>query len=339
AGKAARGRSARNSSGLPSQLTLERLPDRTGQDAMGQTPKDAILALAEREGIRDASSPDLARALDRADPLAPLRAHFCVPRVGDIVRGAGEQNRGRARGPLPSRPGHSVLLAGRRQSGAFADRRGVTSLPGKEPTASQNADDECTYLCGNSLGLMPARARQLVTEELDVWASWYGSAKPAEVAVMGTLTANLHQMLVSFYTPTANRYKILIEGKAFPSDHATLICLFPRENEGEYNLRTSDILDAIKNAGDCLALVLFGGVQYYTGQFFDIPQITKAGHAVGATVGWDLAHAVGNVPLELHDWDVDFAVWCSYKYLNSGPGGIAGLFVHERFANDFDRPR
>jgi kynureninase len=168
---------------------------------------------------------------------------------------------------------------------------------------------------------------------------------------MNQLTVNLHLMLVSFYHPTSKRYKILTEAGAFSSDQyafesqikfhgldpeKTLVELKPRE--GEFTLRTEDILKAIKENADQLALVIFGGVQYYTGQFFDLKKITDAGHEAGAIVGFDLAHAAGNVPVNLHKNNVDFAVWCSYKYLNSGPGGIAGAFVHERHANS-DRPR
>lgn len=168
-------------------------------------------------------------------------------------------------------------------------------------------------------------------------------AEPSEVVVMNTLTANLHFMMSSFYRPTAAKFKILTEKKAFPSDtHAVysqirmhgydpataLIEVAPRE--GEDTLRMEDILEAIHKDGDEIALVLFSGIQYYTGQFFDIAAITSAGHAHGCIVGIDLAHAVGNVPLKLHEWGPDFACWCTYKYLNSGPGCIGGCFVHNR---------
>lgn len=164
---------------------------------------------------------------------------------------------------------------------------------------------------------------------------------------MNSLTSNLHLLMVAFYKPTATRFKILIEEHAFPSDtyavksqlavHGIaedkgLVTVSPRA--GEETLRTEDILSAIEAAGESLALVCLPGVQYYTGQLLDIPGITAATHAVGAMAGWDLAHAVGNVPLHLHDWGVDFAAWCSYKYLNSGPGGIAGAFVHEKYAKE-----
>ncbi|KAJ1918569.1 hypothetical protein H4219_002506 [Mycoemilia scoparia] len=157
---------------------------------------------------------------------------------------------------------------------------------------------------------------------------------------------------MAFYRPTEKRNKILIEKKAFPSDHYAmesqirlkgldpdecLLTVGPRE--GEHTVRTSDILDIIEKNGDSIAVVALSGVQYYTGQLFDIETITSAAHKKGCMVGWDLAHATGNVPLKLHDWDVDFACWCTYKYLNSGPGGIAGIFVHQKHATDLDRPR
>ncbi|GAA5868328.1 hypothetical protein JCM1840_005639 [Sporobolomyces johnsonii] len=237
------------------------------------------------------------------------------------------------------------------------------------------ADDEdavapCVYLAGNSLGLMPKRTPELLSEELNVWAasgvlghnyhaynrSWIKidetvtpvlaemvGAKPSEVACMGSLTGNLHTLFTSFYRPTPQRHKIMYEGKAFPSDAyafashvalhdyppSSLLPVFPRE--GEFSIRTEDILRLIEEEGDSIAVICFGAVQYYNGEWFDMEKITKAGHAKGCIVGFDCAHAAGNVPLKLHDWGVDFACWCSYKYLNSGPGGIAGLFVHERW--------
>jgi kynureninase len=233
------------------------------------------------------------------------------------------------------------------------------------------------YFTGNSLGLQPKLTRQFVNEELDDWASlgveghmysrrpWvyyhkFGKkiladivgAKPLEVVAMNQLTVNLHLMMVSFYRPTPQRFKILTEAGAFSSDQyafesqlkfhgldpdKALIEIKPRA--GEFTLRTEDILEAIEENKDQLALVIFGGVQYYTGQFFNIGKITQAAHAAGAIAAFDLAHAVGNVPLQLHKDKVDFAVWCSYKYLNSGPGALAGAFVHERHAKDFSLPR
>lgn len=228
------------------------------------------------------------------------------------------------------------------------------------------------YLCGNSLGLQPRGVREALEAELEKWAlygveghfeepfSWYAyhewfagpvgrivGAKSEEVVVMNSLTTNLHLLMVSFYRPTKERYKILIEGSAFPSDQYAVqsqvrvhgfdpadavVEIEPRA--GEHLIRTEDIEGYLEEHGHEVALVMIGGVNYYTGQVFDMEAITRAGHAAGARVGFDLAHAAGNVELKLHEWGVDFAVWCSYKYLNSGPGGVAGAFVHERFAED-----
>ncbi len=233
------------------------------------------------------------------------------------------------------------------------------------------------YFCGNSLGLQPKTVRAAVEQELKDWEDfgveghfhgknpWFYyqhffteqtaelvGAKTDEVVVMNTLTTNLHLMMVSFYRPTETRYKIMIEEAAFPSDHyavetqirfhgfdpaEALIELIPRG--GEDYLRTEDILEAIADHGDQLALVMLGGVNYYTGQFFDLPAITESGHRAGAQVGFDLAHACGNLPLKLHDWDIDFAVWCSYKYLNSGPGGPSGVFIHRKHGKNPEIPR
>jgi kynureninase len=181
-------------------------------------------------------------------------------------------------------------------------------------------------------------------------------ARPSEITVMNTLTVNLHLMMVSFYRPTQKKYKILCEEKAFPSDqymfqsqaqfHAQNLGINPKEiiveikrREGEHNIRLEDILAKIEEIGDELALVLIGGVNYYTGQVFDMKTITAAAQKAGAYVGWDLAHAAGNVELQLHDWNVDFACWCSYKYMNSGPGNASGCFVHEKHHHDNDLPR
>jgi kynureninase len=233
------------------------------------------------------------------------------------------------------------------------------------------------YLVGNSLGLQPKDTRNYILEELDDWAKlgadghlharrpWLfyhrfakkvlaklAGAEAHEVVAMNQLTVNLHLLMVSFFRPTKNRYKILTEAGAFSSDQYafesqlkfhkldpanSLIELKPRE--GEHTLRTEDILSAIEEHMDELALVIFGGVQYYTGQFFDIAKIVQAAHAAGAFAGFDLAHAIGNTVLNLHRDDVDFAVWCSYKYLNSGPGSIAGAFVHEKHSGTTDLPR
>lgn len=233
------------------------------------------------------------------------------------------------------------------------------------------------YFTGNSLGLQPKTTKKFITEELTDWAElgveghvhsrrpWLyyhkfmkkglaalTGAKPSEVVAMNHLTVNLHLMLVSFYRPTVTRFKILTESGPFSSDQyafdsqvklhgfnpeEAIIELKPRE--GEHALRTDDILKTIDQHKDQLALIIIGGVQYYTGQFFDIKKITEAGQKAGAVVGFDLAHAVGNVALNLHKHNVDFAVWCSYKYLNAGPGAVAGAFVHERHAKSFDLPR
>lgn len=239
-----------------------------------------------------------------------------------------------------------------------------------------DGEGECVYLCGNSLGLQPRSTENALLQELADWRElgveghfkarnpWLpyhefltGSyarlvgGHPDEVVAMNTLTVNLHLMMVSFYRPSAGRSRIAIEGGAFPSDRyavssqlayhgydpqSDLVELRPRE--GEVTLRTGDIVQYLQEHGSEVALVLLGGVNYYTGQFYQLEEITRAGHAAGCVVGFDLAHAVGNVPLSLHDWGVDFACWCSYKYLNSGPGSVAGCFVHRRHA-ETDRPR
>ncbi len=236
---------------------------------------------------------------------------------------------------------------------------------------------EWIYMAGNSLGLQPVSVRQYISEELDDWAShgveghWLArhpwlpyhenltemaarlvGAKPIEVVIMNTLTVNLHLMMVSFYRPTKERYKIIIEADAFPSDRyavdsqatfhgfdpaTTIVALKPREDE--FTLRPEDILQAIEKEGSSLALVMLGNVNYLTGQAFDMKVIAAKAHSVGALAGFNLAHGAGNLHLQLHDDDVDFAVWCSYKYLNSGPGSLAGCFVHERHSKDFSLPR
>jgi len=236
---------------------------------------------------------------------------------------------------------------------------------------------EVIYFCGNSLGLQPRSALGFVEQELKDWARlgveghfhaknpWMPyhevltaqtarlvGAKPVEVVVMNTLTVNLHLMLVSFYRPTASRHKIVIEANAFPSDRyavesqikfhgldpaSSLLELQPRG--GEMMLRTEDIISRIEQEGEAIALVMLGGVNYYNGQAFAMGAIAHAAHAQGCIAGYDLAHAAGNIPLRLHDWNADFAVWCSYKYLNGGPGTLAGCFVHERHAENYKLPR
>jgi kynureninase len=260
--------------------------------------------------------------------------------------------------------------------GAFRDKFYIPKQPGGE---------DVLYFTGNSLGLQPKKTREYIEQELKDWETlaveghlhaknpWLPyhefltakmarvvGAKPVETVVMNSLTVNLHLLMVSFYRPTLQRHKIVIEKGAFPSDqyavesqilfHSdaetresgdavknSLIELTPRE--GETILRTEDIEKTVLENGDSIALVLLGGVNYYTGQKFDFRRITEIGHRVGAAVGFDLAHAAGNVELKLHDWNVDFAAWCSYKYLNAGPGAVAGVFVHERYAERFDLPR
>ena len=232
----------------------------------------------------------------------------------------------------------------------------------------QHAGAPVIYFTGNSLGLQPKAAAAALQQELDDWARfgveghflakhpWYSyheeltastarmvGALPEEVVVMNQLTSNLHFLLVSFYRPQGRRVKILTETRPFPSDtyafasqiafhggdpETDLVEVQPRA--GEHTLRTEDIVAKINELGDELALVCFGGVNFYTGQAFDMAAITKAAHGVGANVGFDLAHAAGNLHLKLHDWNMDFACWCSYKYLNSGPGSVAGAFVHQR---------
>lgn len=282
----------------------------------------------EREEIY---SEEFAKAQDERDPLRSFREYFVIPSKADLARTA--------------------------INGGNGDE-------GKE---------QSTYLCGNSLGLQPTLTRKYFEEYLSTWAQkgvfghfknvsdthlppWLHAdddvredmarivgAKADEIAVMQTLTANLHFLMCSFYKPTKERSKILIEGRAFPSDHFAVesqirfhgfdsdsMILLEPPSESDMTLSTGYILSMIDKHASELALVLLPGIQYYTGQFFDIPKITAHAQGKGITVGWDLAHAAGNVPLQLHDWNVDFAAWCTYKYLNSGPGSIGGCFVHER---------
>lgn len=233
------------------------------------------------------------------------------------------------------------------------------------------------YFTGNSLGLQPKKTKDYVAAELEDWAqlgveghvhaknAWVSyheafpkllspiiGCLPDEVVAMNQLTVNIHLLMVSFYKPTNQRYKIICEAKAFPSDQYALesqvkfhgfnpidaiIEVQPRD--GEFTIRTEDVIAAIESNKDSLALVLIGGVNYYTGQVFDIQSITNAAHSVGASAGFDLAHAVGNIPMQLHDWEVDFACWCSYKYLNSGPGGVGGIYIHKNHLANKDLNR
>lgn len=264
---------------------------------------------------------DFARVMDERDPLADFRQRFSFPRKGN--------------------------------------------------------GEDCIYLAGHSLGLQPKSARAYVEQELEDWARlgveghlqarnpWIPyhrlladqtatlvGAEPGEVVAMNSLTVNLHLMMVSFYRPTNARHKILVERGAFPSDRyavesqirfhgyapeSSLIELTPRP--GDSCMRDEDVVSLIDREGDSIALILIGAVNYATGQAFDVEAITRAGHEKGCVVGFDLAHAAGNLPLRLHAWGADFAVWCSYKYLNAGPGAVAGCFVHDRHARAWDRPR
>ncbi|HVW94928.1 MAG TPA: kynureninase [Mucilaginibacter sp.] len=241
----------------------------------------------------------------------------------------------------------------------------------------QHEGRDAIYLCGNSLGLQPDTARQYINEQFDRWQNlaiegffmgddpWLGyhkkltplladilGARQSELTIMNSLTVNIHLMMVSFYKPDNKRFKIIMEGGAFPSDQyaiasqvkfhgfdqsTAIVEIFPRK--GEETLRTEDIIDTIGQNADELSLVLFGGINYYTGQLYDMEAITAAAHKAGAFAGFDLAHAAGNVPLNLHDWNADFACWCSYKYMNSGPGGISGIFIHERHFDNSSLPR
>ena len=241
----------------------------------------------------------------------------------------------------------------------------------------QHEGKNVIYFTGNSLGLQPKTTRSYIEEILKDWKElgveghfdaekpWWDyherfaedlskivGAKPSEVTVMNTLTVNLHLLMVSFYRPTKKRFKIICEEKAFPSDQYMIASQVRfhgfdpaeaivelKKRKGEHNFRTEDILKTIREVGEECALVLIGGVNYYTGQVFDMKTITAEAKKQGAFVGWDLAHAVGNVKLNLHDWNVDFAAWCSYKYMNSGPGSASGCYVHEKYHGKSDIPR
>jgi kynureninase len=284
---------------------------------------------------------DLAQRKDREDKLHSFRSRFFIPQTPTIQ--------------------HDIPVS------KSTHPKSVSHDPGV-PLAT----NEAIYFCGNSLGLQPRDAEAFMRQELEDWRSlaidgyWHarnpwmtypGSLRPAlsrivgsgenEITVMNALTVNLHLLLLTFYRPSATRYKILMEAGAFPSDQYAaetqvrwhgfdprdaIIEVHPRD--GERTIREEDIGTLIDQHRNDLSLVLLGGINYYTGQFFDIAAITEAAHRVGALAGFDLAHAVGNVPLRLHDWGVDFAVWCSYKYLNAGPGAAGGAFIHEKYASD-----
>mmetsp|Transcript_12609 Transcript_12609/g.18861 ORF Transcript_12609/g.18861 Transcript_12609/m.18861 type:complete len:458 (+) Transcript_12609:89-1462(+) len=287
----------------------------------------ALQAAAKKYGFPSAktTSQEFAIALDNKDPLGKFRSQFHIPKTE-------------------------------------SEKKGVDPEFGDAPSNS-------IYFCGNSLGLMSKRVDKLVQEEMNKWKArgveghfegkrpWakidefvtekmapiVGAKHSSEVAVMNTLSMNLHVLLTSFYQPTKSRFKIIMEDHAFCSDHHVIRSqirlrgLNPKDvihslspkTEKKY-LTTEEILGAIEKLDESLALVFLGGVQYYTGQFYDIKTIAAKARKHGALVGIDLAHAVGNVPLRMHDWEVDFAAWCTYKYLNAGPGSIAGIFVHEK---------
>ncbi|XP_070786814.1 kynureninase [Enoplosus armatus] len=288
----------------------------------GSTPGETLRRVSASLGCSPTSA-EVAAYLDKHDTLRHLREKFLLPKIADLP------------------PSDLSLVDGTK---------------------------ECIYLVGNSLGLQPKMARKYLEEELEKWAktgvhghtegsrpwAWAENnieelmanvvgAKAEEVALMNGLTVNLHLLLLSFYNPTAARHKILLEDKAFPSDHyavesqirlrgfdpqKSMLLLSPRP--GEDTLRTEDILEVIEKEGNSIAVVMFSGVQYYTGQLFNMAAITEAGQRKGCYVGFDCAHAAGNAELKLHDWGVDFACWCSYKYINSGAGGLAGAFIHEK---------
>jgi len=265
-------------------------------------------------------------------------------------------------------------------SATFAQQKDAEDLLApfkKEFYFPQHQGRDCIYFCGNSLGLQARSVEDAIKQELSDWRElavegyfraknpWlyyqYNFSGPLsrimgcsedEVTVMNTLTVNLHLILQSFYRPTKERFRIIMEAGAFPSDQyaietlvrqhgfdpaTAIVEISPRP--GEKLLRTEDIIQQIYQQSGSLAVLLMGGINYYTGQFYDMPAITAAAHKVGAYAGWDLAHVAGNIPVKLHDWDVDFAVWCSYKYFNAGPGAAGGLYVHERFGNDPAFPR
>ncbi|XP_064107028.1 kynureninase-like [Macrobrachium nipponense] len=288
----------------------------------GVSPLKVLSSIAYQHDA-DILSPEFAVIMDKMDPLRHFRERFTYPKNGT----------------LPT-----------------VDKELV------------DPNEECVYLCGNSLGLKPRTADTYVQQQLDKWAETgvethfveplpaatcdqYGKeemgrlvgAKPSSVTLMNGLTVNLHLLMLSFYQPTNARYKILLEGHAFPSDRYAMksqaklrgfdpaeavIEIHPRPNE--HTIRTEDILKLLEQEGEKIAVVCMSGVQYYTGQKFDMGLITKAAHEKGCFVGWDLAHAVGNVELRLDDWDVDFACWCTYKYMNCGPGSLAGAYVNSK---------
>ncbi|KAF2028057.1 kynureninase 1 [Setomelanomma holmii] len=299
-------------------------------------------------GDAELCSEAFAKQQDEKDELSKLRKEFLIPTKGDL------------------------------RNKKFGFQQKIAQ--DESSSAAEDDHEESIYFCGNSLGLQPRRTKEYVNRYLDTWASkgvfghftdyegglppWLHideaikqqtakimGALPCEVVIMETLTANLHLLMSSFYRPTKDRWKIIIEGKAFPSDHyaalsqiahhnldpSALITIDPPSASAPY-LSNEHILSVISQHAATTALVLLPGIQFYSGQFFDIELITRHCQSLGITVGWDLAHAVGNVPVKLHDWNVDFAAWCNYKYMNGGPGVIGGAFVHERHCTVEEAP-
>ncbi|XP_063868605.1 kynureninase-like isoform X1 [Scylla paramamosain] len=295
------------------------------------SPREVLESLAAKQGL-DLLGPAFADHMDNEDPLRGMKDRFVFPRVAD-----------------------------------------QTCVEG---IMAEGEEEECIYMCGNSLGLQPKTTKDKVAETLNSWAKlainshFHGSlpaaycdnygretlgdlvgAAPSQVVIMNALTVNLHLLLLDFYQPTETRYKIMIEGHAFPSDRYAIqsqvrlrgldpekAVLQVRPRPGEHTIRTEDILQLLKEEGPSIAVVCLSGVQYYTGQKFDMERVTKAAQEQGCVVGWDLAHAVGNVEVKLDEWGVDFACWCTYKYLNSGAGCLGGSYVNARH-NERTGPR
>ena len=300
----------------------------------------------------EARAVEFAKKLDQQDPLKHLRDQFTIPSVSDLKRKQLKSNGTRTQLPYL-------------QTCYVEDEAHICFGVDDHPEKS-------IYFCGNSLGLQPKAAREYVNAQLDTWSTigvnghfqemeesplkpWQHMASfcadssapvvgalPSEVAIMNSLTANLHFLMASFYKPTAEKYKVIMDWKAFPSDHYAIEsqvqwhgydpkeAMILIEPDHDFTITTAKILSIIDAHAEETALLLLPAIQYYSGQYFEMAEITKYAQAKGLIVGWDLAHAAGNVPVKLHDWNVDFAAWCTYKYMNAGPGSIAGVFVHER---------
>lgn len=272
---------------------------------------------------------DFAVGLDRSDPLARFREEFHIPRRGGESREEEIYFVGNSLGLLPKRTSRYV----QKELEKWERLAVKAHFSGENP-----------WMPYHEL-LMEPMARL-------VGAATSASASMSEVVTMNSLTVNLHLMMTSFYRPTRARHRILLEEHAFPSDdyalesQALLHGFDPAEalvrlrpKPGRHTIETAEVAEVLEREGESIALVLLPGVQYYTGEVFDIEEITRLAHAKGCVVGFDLAHAAGNVILRLHDWNVDFAVWCTYKYLNSGPGSVGACFVHERHGRRQDLPR